>query len=110
MEQLKKIVSIAAVLSNVAGSSLADNKIDLSDMAYIGQLVMVFPLFAGADFTKVADEVKNFKVEDAEALVAQFKAEFNIPQEDTEVTIEKVLDIVVRVTALMLDLIAVFKK
>ena len=110
MEQLKKVVSIAAVLGNCAGSSLADGRIDLADMAQIGQLVMIFPLFAGLDFAKVADEVKEFNMADAEALVAQFKAEFNIPQENTEVTIEKVLDIVVRVTALMLDLIAIFKR
>ena len=110
MENVKKIVSIAAVLANVSGASLADGKIGLEDMAHVGQLVMVFPLFAAVDFVKVADEVKDFNMEDAEALVAQFKAEFNIPQESTEVTIEKVMDIVVRVTALILDLIAVFKR
>ena len=110
MEQLKKVVSIAAVLGSISGSVLEDGKINIADMAQVGQLVMVFPLFAGLDFAKVADEVKEFNMADAEALVAQFKAEFNIPQESTEVTIEKVLDIVVRVTALMLDLIAIFKR
>jgi hypothetical protein len=109
MENLKKVVSIAAVLANVSGAALVDGKIGLDDMAHIGQLVMVFPLFAGVDFAKVAEEVKDFDMSDAESLVAHFKESFNIPQDSLEVTIEKVMDIVVRVTALILDLIAVFK-
>lgn len=110
MENLKKVVTIAAVLGNVSGAALQDGKIGIEDMAHIGQLVMIFPAFAGIEFAKIADEVKDFNMADAEELVKHFKEQFNIPQDNLEVTIEKVLDIVVRVTALLLDLIAIFKK
>jgi hypothetical protein len=112
MENLKNIVTIAAKLGSVAGCVLEDKKVNVADFAYVAQLAMMFPLFAAVDFTKVSEEIKELKVEDMPALVEHFNAQFDLPtsMDSLESQIERVLSIVSRVSALILDLIAVFKK
>lgn len=109
MQQLPVIVSIAAKLGNIAGLSLQDNKIDMADMVYLPNAVMLFPMFAQVDWAKAKEEINGFSSGDATMLVELFKKEFDIPQE-IEVKIERVLDISVRVIDLAMDLIELFKK
>ena len=112
MENIKNIVTIAAKLGSVSGAVLEDGKVNVADFAYVAQLAMMFPLFAAVDFTKVSEEIKALTVEDMPALVDHFNAQFDLPvsMDALEVQIERVLSIVARVPALILDLIAVFKK
>ena len=107
---LKAIVSVGAVLGNIAGESLADGKVDVKDLALIGKLLPVFPALLAVDFKAVVPEAKDLTEAEALELVEHFKAEFNIPQEAVEYKIEAVLGLCVRLAGIVGELVNLFKK
>lgn len=107
---LKKIVTVAATLGNISGEALVDNKIDRKDLALLPSIVPMFTALLAIDFMAIIPEAKDLSQAEAEELVAHFKEAFNIPQDSVEVKIETVLGICVKVSGMVIELIAMFKK
>lgn len=108
--QLKSLVSVGAALGSVAGATMEDNKVDVKDLALLPRLIPVFPALLAIDFAQVVPEAKDLSEAEAAELVALYKAEFDIPQDDVEVKIETVLSLCVRLSGIVAELIAAFKK
>jgi hypothetical protein len=107
---LKGLVSVGAALGSVAGATMEDGKVDVKDLALLPRLIPVFPDLLAIDFSQVVPEAKDLSEAEAAELVALYKAEFDIPQDDVEVKIETVLSLCVRLAGIVAELIAAFKK
>jgi hypothetical protein len=107
---LKAMVSVMASLGTVGGKSMEDGKINVADLALLPSLVNVFPRMLLIDFSQVVPEAKDLTQAESEELVAHFKTEFDIPQDDIEVKIEGVLSICVKLSGLVSEAIALLKK
>jgi hypothetical protein len=107
---LKSLVSVGAALGSVAGATMEDGKVDVKDLALLPRLIPVFPALLAIDFAQVVPEAKDLSEAEALELVALYKAEFDIPQDDVEVKIETVLSLCVRLSGIVAELIATFKK
>jgi hypothetical protein len=110
ISSLKSLVFVAASLGNIAGETMEDGKVDTKDIALIGKLIPVFPAILAIDFAAVIPEAKDLSESEALELVDLFKAQFNIPQDDLEVKIETVLSLCVRLSGIVAELVALFKK
>jgi hypothetical protein len=111
IKNLLLAVSVIAGLGNIAGIAYADNKIDASDLpaALYGGALLV-PKLIEIDWSALVPEAKDLSIEEQAQLIAHFKAEFNIPQEDLEVTIEEVLQDVTDGIALVRRVITRFRR
>jgi hypothetical protein len=107
---IKKIISMGAKLGNVCGMAFQDGKLGMDDIALIPQLIQIIPLAIEVKWTEVLPEIKDFSLAEGEELLAHFRNEFDIPQENIEITIELVLSVVLKITSLIIELIQVFKK
>ena len=110
IEELKKIVTIGSKLGNIGGKVLEDGKVNPADFVHVGDLVTMFPLLLSVHFDQAIPEAKDIQAGEADELIAHFKAEFDIPQDNLEVTIETVLDVVLTVVNAILKLVNIFKK
>ena len=110
VEELKKIVTVASKLGNIAGKAFEDGKINAADLVLITDLLQVFPLLLSVNFGQAMPEAKDLQQGEVEELISHFKAEFDIPQDSLEVTIETVLDIAITVEQAIVKLIKIFKK
>ncbi len=117
MSNVLNAVSVLAKLGNVGGKVMTDNKIDLADLVVLPEVAMLFPLISTVKWGEIVVEAKALTVAQADAVVAQFKADFNIPQDDLETTIETVIEKIEKVSILAIqvvetvkDLVACFKK
>jgi hypothetical protein len=110
IEDLKKVISIGAKLGNLGGKVLEDNKVNAADFVHVGDLVTMFPLMLSVDFAMVMPEAKDIQAGEADEMIAHFKAEFDIPQDNLEVTIETVLDVALTVVNAILKLVNIFSK
>lgn len=110
VEELKKIVTVASKIGNIAGKAFEDGKINASDLVLVTDLLQVFPLLLALNFGQVMPEAKDLQQSEVEELIAHFKAEFDLPQDSLEVTIETVLDIAITVEQAIVKLIKIFKK
>jgi hypothetical protein len=107
---LKSLVSVGAALGSVAGATMEDGKVDVKDLALLPRLIPVFPALLAIDFAQAIPEAKDLSESEALELVALYKAEFDIPQDDLEVKIETVLSLCVRLAGIIGELVALFKK
>jgi hypothetical protein len=90
--QLLSILKLTVAVGNAAGVVLKDGKIGLSDFGILIGLTGVVEHFALIDFQAVLPEIKDLKPEEYSDLVDFVQAEFDIPQESVELTIENLLE------------------
>jgi hypothetical protein len=107
---LKSLVSVGAALGSVAGATMEDGKVDVKDLALLPRLIPVFPALLAIDFAQVVPEAKDLSEAEALELVEHFKASFDIPQEAIEYKVETVLSLCVRLSGIVAELVALFKK
>jgi hypothetical protein len=90
IKNLLLVVSVIAGLGNIAGIAYADNKLDATDLpgALLGGAVLV-PKLIEIEWNALVPEAKDLTAEEQAQLIAHFKAEFDIPQDDLEVTIDR---------------------
>jgi hypothetical protein len=109
-ENLKKAVSVAAKVGNIAGKTFEDGKLSMADLALLPEFITLFPAFIAVEWTKVVPTAKELTTEQIAELMALFSSEFDIPQDKLEQTIEAVLGIVSQLVGVIANLIAIFKK
>lgn len=104
-------ISVLAGLGNIAGIAYADNKLVATDLpgALLGGAVLV-PKLIEIEWNALVPEGKDLTAEEQAELIAHFRAEFNIPQDDLEVTIEEVLQDVTDGIALVRRVINRFRR
>lgn len=110
VDNIKKVITIAAKIGNVAGKSFEDGKVNLADLQYMPEFFSIFPAFIAVDWKMAIPEAKEISADEANELIAVFCSEFSIPQAKVEVTLEAVLTTVSKVAALVVDLMVIFKK
>ncbi len=117
MEQVLGAISVLAKVGNIGGKVMENGKVGMEDIVVLPEVAMLFPVISAVKWSEVVAEAKVFTVEQADAAVAHFKAEFNIPQDAVEVKIETVIEALEKVAVLgfqiadaVKTMIALFKK
>lgn len=111
IKNLLLAISVCAGLGNIAGIAYADNKLDATDLpgALLGGAVLV-PKLIEIDWSALVPEGKDLTADEQAELIAHFRAEFNIPQEELELTIEDVLQDVTDGISLVRRLVNRFRR
>jgi hypothetical protein len=100
MESLQVIAKFAVSLANSVDKSLADNKVDIQDIPFLMEpLMLVGPAFA--EFKNAKDAYAAASAEDKAALVAQVKEDLDLRSDRTEEIIEKSLDLIGHIGAIV---------
>lgn len=91
IEELKKVIKIFATIGTVAGKSLQDGVISITDLIYVKDFAAIFPDLIEINWFKIIPEVKDLSLEEAISLIDAFKEAFSLPMQGIETTIEAVL-------------------
>lgn len=110
IQNLKKVISIAARLGNVAGKSLIDGRIDLKDIILLPNIAMIFVDLIHIEWSQIIPEAKDLTFQEQNELIEHFKKEFEIPQRIIEVTIEETIAVIMQLKTVIMNLITVFQK
>jgi len=110
INNLKKVISIAASIGNIAGRSLVDGRIDLRDLVLLPNLAVVLVDLIHVEWSQVIPEARDLSADEQTQLIEHFKKEFVLPQRIIEVTIEETLAIIVQLKTVIVNLITVFQK
>lgn len=87
------ITSVMAGIGNIAGRAYEDGKISASDLP--GALVdgaKIVPKLMEAEWNQLIPEAKDLDESEQLQLLEHYKKEFDIPQDNIELTIEDVID------------------
>ena len=110
VENLKKIIKVAALLGNIGGKVFEDGKITISDINVLPDFISIFSTLVEIKWNDISVEAKDFTPDEAQELIATFNLYFDLPQENVERTIEAVLLIVGQLVSTIINLIQVFKR
>lgn len=110
INNLKKVISIAANLGNIAGKSLVDGKIDLKDIILLPNIALIFVDLIKIEWQQIIPEIRDLTIDEQTELIAHFKKEFEIPQRIIEVTIEETIEIALQLRNVIFNLITIFQK
>lgn len=93
-ENIKKIILSVTEFGNVTGKILEDGKINLNDITLLSSLPGAVMNFYSVvtNFTELKDEVLDLTEEELTELKEYFNKNFDIPQDDFENTVKKVID------------------
>jgi hypothetical protein len=104
IEHLKAAVKFLLKLGNAAGASLEDGKITFSDVAHlIGVVPTILP--AVSSLSSIKGEVLDLSDAEKADLKVFIQSEFDLPQDNIEAIVEKLLFVLVDLSKL-LDLVA----
>ena len=110
IENLKKIISSIAKTGNTCGKAFEDGKLNGGDVVLVPELFFdLSPLF-NVEYAQVMPEAKDINTDEANALVAHFNTEFDLPQDNVEWTIESVLSLLGEIVSVAFKLYNIFKK
>jgi hypothetical protein len=93
MEKTKKALKVLLMTGNKVAESLKDDgKISLPEgMGIAMKAVSLVGVFK--DLPEIKAEIKSASPEDYQSLIADFKSDFDIPNDDLEVKIEMGIDV-----------------
>lgn len=104
------IISLIAILGNVGGKTMENEKIGVEDLALLPELSTAFPILIKTDFSQVFPEAGDLSDVEQAQLIAHFNQKFDIPQDALETKIESVLSIVQKQIGVIQEAIVLFKK
>ncbi len=90
---LLAITGVMASIGNIAGKSYEDGKLSAADLP--GALIdgaAIIPSLISIEWNQLIPEGKDLDQEEQAQLMAHYKAKFDIPQDDLELTIEDVIE------------------
>jgi hypothetical protein len=97
MENVSKLIITVGHLANIVGKTFEDKKVDLADLVHLIPLIKEVQSLASVDFKNLGAEFKSYSPAQMAAIRDAFKAEFNIPQDQLEETVERVFSIAVMI-------------
>lgn len=83
IEELKDVIVFVARLGNGLGRASEDGVFELSDLLHLGP-ALAASFAAGSGISKVPAELADLDDAEQKEVVAIFKAELDVPQEDAE--------------------------
>ena len=89
IDNVKKLSLATAQLGSAAGKVLEDGKISFSDMAYAMKIVQSFQEFVAVKYAELKLEFKDLDAAEKGVLVQAFNAEFDLPQDSVEASVER---------------------
>ena len=100
MEKTKKALKVLLTTGNKVAEALKDDgKISLTEgMGIAVKAVALVGVFK--DLPEIKAEIQAAKPEDMQSLVAEFKADFDIPNDDLEVKIEMGIDVLAQMAVM----------
>lgn len=110
IENLKKIISVGAKIGNIGGMTFQDGQINKDDLLVLPSFFELFPTLIAVQWTQIVPEAKDISESESAELIDWFKYEFNIPQDNVEVTIEQALSLINTVAQFIVNIIKAFKK
>lgn len=104
-KELSELIKLLAAIGNGAGKAAEDGKVSWSDALYFSEAVMAAPkAIIGID--QVLAELKDLDAAEKVQLGEQIKADFDLPQDQIESVVEKVLQAALHLG----EVIELFKK
>lgn len=90
IKEISELVKLLAEIGNGAGKAAEDGKVSWSDALFFSKAVMSAPAaIIGID--EVYSELKDLSAQEKDQLKAQLQSDFDIPQDNVEEVVEKVL-------------------
>jgi len=93
IENIKKVLSLVALLGNVAGQVMEDGKVSVDDAAQLVVLFAAMPKLADIEWSMLDDEALDISPIEIEQIKDLLVNEFDIPQDALEDQIEKYLEV-----------------
>jgi hypothetical protein len=97
MENISKLLIAVGHVSNLVGKTFEDKKVDLADLANLIPLIKEVQALAAVDYKNLSVEFKAYSPAQMAAIRDAFKAEFDIPQDKLEETVERVFNVAVMI-------------
>lgn len=110
VESLKKAVVAVAEVGTLAGDVLEDGRVtlwELPKLAGLGEPVSAILALPGL---KLVDELSDLTQVEVDALVAAFKAKFDLPSESAELAAEEGVELALRWADLLSDTVKYGKR
>lgn len=112
-EEVAKFFVALAKFGTVAGNVYEDGKIGFSDLSELGRLIGAAQDLATVNYAEAIDEFTNWSAEEKKAVYDRFVAEFDLPQDEVELKVEKFAKIALdtfEVVKKVIDAVSGFKK
>jgi hypothetical protein len=109
MQNVLGAISVLAKIGNAGGKVLENGKVGMEDIVVLPDVAMLFPVAAAVKWPEAVAEAKALTVEQADQCVAHFKEVFDIPQDNVEVKIEKIVEAIEKVAVLSLQIVDTVK-
>jgi hypothetical protein len=92
MEELKKILLIGARVGTIGGEVVADGKVDLKDLPELFKVIGEARKLTEIDYEKACEQLKNLTSEQRAELNIEFSKEFDLPSDQLEQRVEKIVN------------------
>ena len=93
---LLALTSAISASANVIGAVLEDKKVNFEDIPQIPSALSALGRFTEVEFNDVFPEIKDLNGEEADQLIAAFKEQFKIADEEGEKVLEQGFEILVK--------------
>ena len=107
--QTRELVHFVIQFGNALGASLEDGKVGMSDLGhFFGAMTSAAAAFS--NMQEIPKELKDLDAAEKMELLLMIEEEFDIPQDELETTLERVLKTGVAIAELIADLMKSNKK
>jgi hypothetical protein len=97
IETIKKAVEAGVIVLNTAGKVYEDERVDLSDLVFVPELIAPITTMITLDYAIISAEFSDLSKDEMNELVLYFNEKFDIPQENIEAWIEATLNSVMKI-------------